>query len=400
MSDNITTQKKCLACGNNQTNHIMSWFNQSTAIIFMTSNRSSLLLKIFPYLSKGIEFLFYNWMKIMRRIGIVVTNTDHTKAATFRGRVLWEEAIARGIPMYNYITCGIPTDIYHFTLKGRSIFFTGLPRPAATKSGSEWWLDDKWILKKKLIAHTIPVARGGSFSRFAPLLAMYRTLEKPVIIKPRLGSRGRHTTTYITTEAQLKEAFDTAKQLCYWVVMEEHLVGSVYRATMVDNQLAGVLSGDPPRITGDGIHTIAELIEIKNTTRHPEVKDVVPTNAHHTFLARLNLTLQSILPAEKTIDLIEKIGISYGGNSAEVTHLTHPETKRILEEAAKIIDDPIIGFDFIIEHIDQSPHGQKWGIIECNGVPFINLHHDPIEGPSNNVAAKVWDYVETHIDEL
>lgn len=366
----------------------------------MTSNRSPLLLKIFPYLSKGIEFLFYNWMKIMRRIGIVVINTDHTKAATFRGRVLWEEAIARGIPMYNYITCGIPTDIYHFTLKGRGIFFTGLPRPAATKSGSEWWLDDKWILKKKLMSNNIPVARGGSFSRFAPLLAMYHTLEKPVIIKPRLGSRGRHTTTYITTEAQLKEAFDTAKLLCYWVVMEEHLVGSVYRATMVDNQLAGVLSGDPPRITGDGTHTIAELIEIKNATRHPEIKDVVPTNAHHTFLARLNLTLQSVLPAGKTIDLIEKIGVSYGGNSGEVTHLTHPETKRILEEAAKIIDDPIIGFDFIIEHIDRSPHEQKWGIIECNGVPFINLHHDPIEGPPNNVAAKVWDYVEAHIDEL
>ncbi len=366
----------------------------------MAFSRSTASLFLYPIVSKTIDWLFRYWMLLLLKCGIVTINTDIDKAPSYRGKVLWEEAQARGIPMHNFFTFNKATDIYEATVKGKHIFFTGLPRPAATKTGSEWWLDDKWILKQKLMAANLPVARGGVFTTFAPMRELFNQLEKPVIIKPRLGSRGRHTTTYITTEDQLRDAFTSAKQLCHWVIMEGHLIGSVYRATMVDNKLAGVLSGDPPRVTGDGTHTIAELIEQKNATRHPGIKDVVPTNAHHTFLSRLGLTLQSVLPTGKTIDLLEKIGVSYGGNSGEVTHLTHPEIKRILEEVAKVVDDPIVGFDFIIEHIDQSPHTQKWGVIECNGVPFINLHHDPIEGPSNNVAAKVWDYVEAHVDEL
>ena len=179
--------------------------------------------------------------------------------------------------------------------------------------------------------------------------------------------------------------------------MEEHLVGSVYRGTMIDGKLAGVLRGDPPRVTGDGIHSVRELIEIKNNNKHLEIYDVNITPSMEVFLARTNCTLDDVLSSGVTIDLSEKIGVSYGGNSAEDTHRTHPETKKILEAAARAIGDPLIGFDFIIEHIDQSPHEQKWGIIECNGVPFINLHHDPIEGPSNNVAKHVWDFVEKNV---
>jgi hypothetical protein len=151
---------------------------------------------------------------------------------------------------------------------------------------------------------------------------------------------------------------------------------------------------DPPRITGDGTHNMRELVEIKNKNKHPKIHDVKISPEMEIFLSRTNRNLDDILPAGLTIDLSEKIGVSYGGNSSEDTEITHSEIKRILEEAAVAINDPLIGFDFIIEHIDRSPDEQKWGIIECNGVPFINLHHDPIEGPSNNVAKHVWDFVE------
>ncbi len=366
----------------------------------MAFSRTTASMFLYPLVSKLIDWAFRYWMLLLLKFGVVTINTDITKAASYRGKVLWEEATRRGIPMHNFFTLGKATDIYEATVKGRRLFFTGLPRPSATKTGSEWWLDDKWILKQKLMAANLPVARGGAFTRFAPMLELFHKLEKPVIVKPRIGSRGRHTSTQITTEEQLRNAFVSAKQLCYWVVMEEHLFGPVDRGTMIDGKLAGVLAGFPPRVTGDGIHTITELIEIKNTNRPATISAVTVHQQHLNFLARQNLTLESVIPAGQAIDLLHNIGISYGGNSAEVTGVTHPEIKRILEQAAAVVGDPIIGFDFIIGDRSKSPHDQKWGIIECNGTPFINLHHDPIEGPPVNVAAKVWDYVETHIDEL
>ena len=214
------------------------------------------------------------------------------------------------------------------------------------------------------------------------------------MVKPRLGSRGRHTTTFVYTEEQFKEAFRLAKQLCYWAVVEQHITGPVYRGTVIGGKLVGVLGGSPPQITGNGQNTIKELVELQNMNKHPKVKDIVITEVTHYFLQRNNLDVNSILPDGKTIDLTEKIGISYGGSSFEIIDKTHLETRAMLEQAAKVVNDPMLGFDFILQDIAKSYKEQQCGIIECNAMPFINLHHDPLYGAPVNAAAAVWDLME------
>ena len=178
------------------------------------------------------------------------------------------------------------------------------------------------------------------------------------------------------------------------MIIEEHLEGSVYRGTVIDGKLVGVLGGDPPRITGDGKYSINELIKIKNENKIVGVSDFEIKDATHEFLKRQGYNIGTILLEGQTIDLTEKIGVSYGGMSVEVTDITHPEIKKALEHAGRVVNDPILCFDFIIKDVTLDPKEQKWGIIECNAVPFINLHHDPMIGKPVNVAGKVWDYVE------
>ena len=106
------------------------------------------------------------------------------------------------------------------------------------------------------------------------------------------------------------------------------------------------------------------------------------------------MTLESVLPEGQCIDVSEKIGLSYGGCSREDTVCTHDKLKDELTKAALATRDPLLGFDFISPDITADPDTVKWGIIECNSVPFINLHHDPLEGVPVNVAAAVWDFIE------
>ncbi len=352
----------------------------------------------YRFLDKFGTVLVMPFFYLLRAIGVIRYNSLIRKAPSSRGAVLWEEAQRRGIPMRSFVVFGRYLDAYEAVVthegKKKTLRFIGLPRPDPKKNGGFTWMDDKGGLKTHLQRANLPVAPGGVFSNWNSLRNAFDTLAKPVMIKPRLGSRGRHTTTFIYTEDELREAFRVAKQLCHWVVMEEHLYGDVYRGTMIDGKLVGVLGGDPPRITGDGTSTIKALIARKNDAKREGVRDFVPSSMTITFLARNKYTLETVLPRGLTIDLTEKIGVNYGGSSFEVTEETHPEIKRILEAAAKVVDDPLFGFDFIIDNVKDSPEGKKWGIIEANSLPFINLHHDPLIGKPQNVAKYVWDLWE------
>jgi hypothetical protein len=96
----------------------------------------------------------------------------------------------------------------------------------------------------------------------------------------------------------------------------------------------------------------------------------------------------------ETVYLSEKIGVSYGGDSAEEYEICHPDNKALFEKAAKLFKDPIVWFDFMIADISKSWKHQRCGFLEANTVPFINLHHHPRKGKPRNVAAKVWDLIQ------
>jgi D-alanine-D-alanine ligase-like ATP-grasp enzyme len=327
--------------------------------------------------------------------GIAKFDSENIDDVSERGKVLMVEARARGWYMATMRISGKATDRFKLvTPNGRKHNFTSLPRLGGSVDMLIGWIDDKAVLKQFLSSHGVAVSKGGSFTNWEDVEKYFETVSGPLIVKPRLGSRGRHTTTHITTKEDLRKAFDIAKQLGRFVIVEEHLVGSVYRGTVIDGVLAGVLAGDPPRITGDGIHTISELIEQKNQTRHARVAAVKYTPELDIFLQRFNYTLDTVLATGTIIDLTEKVGLSYGGNARDVTPITHPKLRLELERAAKVIKDPFLGFDFITTDVSADPDITKWGIIECNTVPFINLHHHPLEGESINVAKMVLDYLE------
>ncbi len=343
---------------------------------------------------KMIDSLLWGLVWFYEQLGLVKYTSDLSTTHIARVRVLWEEAVRRGIKMEGAIFSGHFSDLYRAWINGKMIRFNGLPRPEYAENSNLFALDDKAFFKKQLQVAGIPTPNGGCFTNPTEATKEFNKLTKPVIIKPRLGSRGRHTTTHIYTTEQLTQAFKIAKQICHWVVMEEHLFGDVYRGTVIDGKLVGVLAGSPPRLIGDGLSTISKLIKQKNLSKPVGIKDIQINQSISEFLARQNLTLTSILKSEQIIDLTEKIGVSYGGSSREVTDTTHPATITWLEKAAELVGDPLLGFDFIIPDITKSPNEQRFGIIECNGLPFINLHHTPQEGTSNNVAKYVWEMME------
>lgn len=386
--------KKCIYCGENPIPHRVHWFYESFDILMSPIKQALFYGKPGLILGSLTDFLVNIFYYTFKSIGLIRFNENLATLPYKRAKVLWEEANRRGIKMVEIKPFGLNIDFYKAKIKNTEIFFMGLPRPKTFDDSTLAWIDDKHLLKQKISSYGLPHALGGTFTRIKPALKLFDSLNKPVVIKPRLGSRGRHTTTFINTPENFIKAFKIAKQLCHWVIVEEQLFGPVYRGTIIGGKLIGVLGGSPPQIIGDGKNSIKKLIEVKNLNRHLKQGEVKLSEHLSHFLARNNFTLETILPSGQTLDLSEKIGVAYGGTSFDATKETHPDTKEMLEKASRVINNPILGFDFIISDISKSYKEQKSGIIECNGAPFINLHHDPLIGSPINAAKYVWDLID------
>lgn len=332
-------------------------------------------------------------------------SSDTELANTFRSRVIWEEAIRRGIPMQQLILFKKPIDYYRAKLntaktkgKAKYIYFHSVPLPPEAMDMIHNW-DDKFVLKQKLIQAGIP---APMFSRL-PALSIKNTIKleeifskfnKPVIVKPKVGSRGRHTTTNINTIDELLHAIKIGRIISPYLVIEEHLTGYVCRATLVNNSLMGFYRGEVPFIVGDGLHTVKELIEEKNKNRPERISEIQMTKEIEDFISRFGHNTNSIPVAGENIPLTHRVGRLFGGRTKEMLDELHPSFIPIFEKASKMTELVLAGFDCIIPDPTKDANSQKWGIIECNTLPFIDLHYYALEGEPKNIAGAIWDLLQ------
>lgn len=341
---------------------------------------------------------FFNLM-VMLRLGHFTYEPDVKD--TYRTKCFWEEAERRGIQMKEF-HMGSIHDSFVAEFKKDNIYkkivFDGLPRSTATVSPALMWMDNKGIMKKKFKKEGLPVADGGVAFTKSGALKIFNRIQKPVITKPNLGSRSRHTTIHINTPEELIAGFKKANKLSPLVMIEEELRGSLFRGTLIDKKLVGVVQRDQPAVIGDGVHTIKQLLEEEN--KRPErvagpLFHKIPIDKEaEEELKRQNVTLEDVPEKGKVITFSQKTSRGCGGTTTEVTDIVHPDNKEMLEHVGRFLNDSLIGVDFIMEDITKSwKEEQRSGIIECNSLPFIDLHHYPLFGRLQNIASKLWDLV-------
>lgn len=312
--------------------------------------------------------------------------------------MMWQEAEVRGITVQEVRLFDLPRNIFTATFpNGSRIAYEGIPLPPSAINRAPW-LDNKAELKKHFSKLGLPVAKGGTASNWWAAKRLYSKLAPPVIVKPYSGSGSRHTLLHIDNEAELMRAFKVATQICPAAVIEEELIGPVYRATVVDGKLAATLRRDQPYVVGDGKRTITELVEDANM--HPKrggpyFHQIKLDEAAEKELAWQKMTFSSIPEHGQRVLLHQKINWGVGGTTADVSDVVHADNVELFEEVARVLKAPIVGIDFIIDDITRSWKEQdRCGVIECNSMPFFDNHHLPFEGEPRNVAALIWDMVE------
>ncbi len=389
--DTKTKINSCSACGTSPVSHGFMYATSLIDLFFEnTIGRAFGWIKI-PREGWLANYVVMGFVGLFRIFFLARFSNNIEKAMSGRSKLIWEEANRRGIKMQQIVMFGKYLEQYRAKINGRSVYFQSIPIPHNLPQSGYDWIDDKYKLAERLRKNGIPAPKAFVAWSFFGAQKKFDKLKKPIIVKPRTGSRGRHTTTNIKTLPELKVAWYLGTKIEPSLVLEEHLFGSVYRATVINNELVGFFRADPPQVTGDGNSSIKKLIEEKNKNHNERIGEIKINDDLVSFISRLGYTLESILESEKTIDLSAKTGRLYGGHTKEMLPLVHPKMHELFEKAGKIVEAPIVGFDLIISDPTKNPDEQVWGVIEANSLPFIDLHYFALEGTPINLAKNVWD---------
>lgn len=326
----------------------------------------------------------------------LLKEADISPDDSLRVRLAAEEASRRGIVMKRVTVLGRPTILYTARFKNKFLVFEQLPRPEGDYENLKW-IDNKPVVREKLSALGMPLARGGKAFTKTRALEIFREVGAPVIVKPHIGSRSAHTTIHINTEAELKNAFDKAKILSPWVVVEKELAGFVHRITFIGGKLFAVIRREQPHVVGDGTLTVRELVEQENKNPKRDGTYFYPLRTDDQAekeISYYGMDWSSVPAPGQTILLNQKAVGFLGSGLTDLTDVIHPDNVELFKKIDKLVAVPLHGIDFITIDISKPWHEiSDCGIIEFNSLPFIEMHHNPLVGQPRDAMAALWDIV-------
>jgi cyanophycin synthetase len=309
-------------------------------------------------------------------------------------QALVDEAIARDIPV-------LRLDRFSLVQLGQGVHQQRI-RATMTSKTSGIAVDvasDKSLTNQLLSAAGLPVPRAEVVETDDEAVAAAERLGYPVVVKPLDGNHGRGVGLNLRDADAIRAHFPEAKRQSRGgdVVVETFIAGNDYRVLVIGGKLAAVAQRMPASVTGDGAHTVRQLVETANADPrrgigHEKVLTRIRLDAAaEALVAEQGLGLDDVPQAGAWVKLALTGNMSTGGTSIDRTMEAHPDNVEIAETAARVVGLDIAGIDFICPDITEPVRETGGGIVEVNAAPGFRMHTHPTEGEPQYVAKPVLD---------
>ncbi len=260
---------------------------------------------------------------------------------------------------------------------------------------------DKDLTKSILESCGVPIPQGRAVDHAQDAWDAAQDLGLPVVVKPVDGNHGRGVFINLDTQQEIEAAYAVAVDEGSGVLVERFIRGNEHRLLIVNGKLAAAAKGQAALVTGDGTHTIDELIalQINSDPRRGRGEEQPLNPVRIDSAARLELKRQGF-DAESIAPLGCEVLIQRNGNVAfDCTDEVHPEVAAIAATAAKAVGLDVAGIDLVTEDISRPLSETGGAIVEVNAGPGLLMHLKPAEGLPRNVGKAIVDYMFPPGDE-
>lgn len=280
--------------------------------------------------------------------------------------------------------------------EGRSVRFHRAS-PEMTSQETIELTDHKFETIERLREAGVPTPESRlidtTATSLAELTSAAETLGYPVVLKRLDGLMGQGVFTNITSAVELEKRYHTLKenQRLKEILLEPHVTGDDYRVLIIDGEIVGACLRLPANVVGDGVHTIDELIRLKNDQRKSNPflsKGLIRKDIEvRDYVEAAGMTFQSVPAVGRHIRLRGAANGSAGGDLVDATEtLTSEARQAALDAVAAVPDLYCCGVDVLFD-----PATRNATILELNAVPAIGTNMYPSEGAGQDVPKAMID---------
>lgn len=270
----------------------------------------------------------------------------------------------------------LPGGVYQYGVSQRarwldSSFTDVTPNLSAKLARSKVWAS---ALLKQM---GLPVPAHQLVNNVDAAVQVAQHLGYPVVVKPADMDGGLGVAAGLDTDEEVRLAFVAAQQHSKQILVEKHVEGRDYRLTVFNRQVIWAIERVPGGVTGDGHHTVEQLVGQLNADprrgigAHSPLKALAWDEEAKQLLQRQKLQEDSVPDAGQFVRLRRAANVASGGTPLAVFEQVHPDNSRLAVRAAEALRLDLAGVDLLIPDISRSWRETGASICEVNGQPNL-----------------------------
>lgn len=216
-----------------------------------------------------------------------------------------------------------------------------------------------------------------------------------VVVKPLNRSLSIGLTTDITTPIKVQKAIKKAAKYSAEVLVQEQVFGEEVRFAVINGKVVSALLRRTPRVVGDGISTVAELVDKENEERRKIDYTLVTYPLLTEELIHKSIDLMKVPAPGEVVELSRATMISKGCSVYDILGEVDESYVRLVESLVSDLDTGFIVVDIFIRNFHEPANQDNYWFIEFNTSPVLKLFYSCRDGGMHDILPALAEAIDT-----
>jgi D-alanine-D-alanine ligase-like ATP-grasp enzyme len=229
----------------------------------------------------------------------------------------------------------------------------------------------------------------------ATQLAFLKEHGSRLVVKPHNGYGSHGLTLGVSTAEEMTQAIRHAQKYSQQVLLQEFAEGEEVRLTIMNGKTVSSIHRETPRLIGDGVSTIVQLLEAENRDRAGQPVEILPyPQLAEPLISTDGLDMAAVPGRGHIVRLGTSSLVSGGASLYDITDTIDPSYTVLAERLAEAISPSFLVVDLLIKDYRVPATDDSYVFLECNTSPSLRLYYGIRGGGGYDIVPQLADLID------